>query len=118
MNCMKCGREVPAGQVFCDDCLADMAKHPVDPGTPVQVPRRQNTPVRTVPKKRAVPVEEQLRDLKKRIRYLIILALLGWALALALTYPAVKYLMEDHFAPGQNYSSTGSQITGAETRRR
>ena len=109
MNCLKCGREIVSEQVFCDACLVSMAKHPVDPGTPVQIPKRQNTPVRTVPKKRNVPLEEQLRDAKKRARTAVILALIGWALAIAMAYPAVNYLTEDHFAPGQNYTSTASQ---------
>lgn len=109
MNCLKCGREIVPGQVFCDDCLLSMAKHPVDPGTPVQIPKRSNSAVRVSPKKRAVPMEEQLRDAKKRARTAALLALIGWALAIAMAYPAVNYLMEDHFAPGQNYTSTSSQ---------
>ena len=37
---MKCGREIPVGQVFCDECLEDMEKYPVKPGTAVQLPAR------------------------------------------------------------------------------
>lgn len=33
MNCLKCGREIEEGQVFCNDCLVQMAKYPVKPGT-------------------------------------------------------------------------------------
>jgi len=118
MNCLKCGREIVSEQVFCDNCLVSMAKHPVDPGTPVQIPKRSNTPPRVLTKKRTVPLEEQLRDAKKRAKTAVILALIGWALAIAMAYPAVSYLMEDHFAPGQNYTSTTSQssqtITGPQ----
>ena len=31
MNCLKCGREIEEGQVFCNDCLVQMAKYPVKP---------------------------------------------------------------------------------------
>ena len=40
MNCMKCGKTTTNEQVFCDDCLQVMAKHPVKPGTPVYLPQR------------------------------------------------------------------------------
>lgn len=38
LNCLKCGREIEEGQVFCNDCLVQMAKYPVKPGTAVQLP--------------------------------------------------------------------------------
>ena len=41
MNCMKCGREAPDGQVFCGDCLERMQAHPVKPGTPVLLPNKK-----------------------------------------------------------------------------
>lgn len=40
LNCLKCGREIEEGQVFCNDCLVQMAKYPVKPGTAVQLPSR------------------------------------------------------------------------------
>ena len=66
MNCMKCGREMPLGQVFCKDCLADMANYPVKPGTPVVLPpspevnaaRRGNT-------RKVRKPEEQLSRLRR-----------------------------------------------------
>ena len=39
-RCLKCRREIAEGQVFCDDCLAQMKKYPVKPGTPVNLPKR------------------------------------------------------------------------------
>ena len=35
MSCMKCGKEVSEDQVFCPECLAEMERYPVKPGTPV-----------------------------------------------------------------------------------
>lgn len=106
MNCMKCGRETPAEQVFCEDCLLEMGKYPVKPGTVVFLPtRRTHTIPKKPPKKRTVPLEEQIRVLKKRIRSLVIVLLLCVLLILAMIYPTVQYLREDHFKPGQNYTS-------------
>ena len=45
MNCLKCGREIEEGQVFCNDCLVQMAKYPVKPGTAVQLPSRGSAAV-------------------------------------------------------------------------
>lgn len=44
MNCLKCGREIEEGQVFCNDCLVQMAKYPVKPGTAVQLPSAEALP--------------------------------------------------------------------------
>ena len=41
MQCMKCGMEVPEGQVFCNGCLEVMDKYPVKPGTPVHIRPRK-----------------------------------------------------------------------------
>ena len=40
MNCMKCGREVEEGQVFCQECLAQMETEPIRISTPVHIPRQ------------------------------------------------------------------------------
>ena len=42
MSCMRCGKEIDEGQVFCVECLTDMERHPVKPGTPIQLPPRNN----------------------------------------------------------------------------
>lgn len=42
MSCMRCGKETDENQVFCAECLADMERHPVKPGTPIQLPSRSN----------------------------------------------------------------------------
>ncbi len=44
MNCMRCGIEIEEPDVFCADCLADMERHPVKPGTPIQLPVRIPAP--------------------------------------------------------------------------
>lgn len=43
MSCMRCGKETDENQVFCAECLADMERHPVKPGTPIQLPTRRES---------------------------------------------------------------------------
>ena len=86
LGCLKCGRETISEQVFCVNCLADMSKYPVLPGTVVQLPLRKDpVPVKKQPaKKRSVSPEEQIRNLKHRCRVLTLLVvLLAWGLTTA-----------------------------------
>lgn len=112
MNCMKCGREVTSTQVFCEDCLLDMGNYPVNPDTPVVLPQRGQSPIqKKPPKKRVVPLEEQVRGLRRIVRILAVLHVLVTVLAALMAYPAVQYLIEDHFAPGQNYTAMTTAAT-------
>ena len=114
MNCMKCGMETEAEQVFCQECLQEMEKYPVRPETVVFLPRRQETFAVKAPlgRRRTIPAEEQLQTLKRRIRILTGLWLVTLAALAAMAYPAMKELVkEDGFLPGQNYSSLVSQTT-------
>lgn len=104
---MKCGRETVSEQVFCPDCLAEMEKYPVRPGTVVQLPSRKAPSVlkKQPSKKRTVPLDEQVRILKRNCRKLTILLVLVTILAVLLSVPAVKHLCEDHYKIGQNYTT-------------
>lgn len=44
MSCMRCGKATEESELFCAECLADMERHPVKPGTPIQLPVRDNNP--------------------------------------------------------------------------
>lgn len=117
MNCMKCGREIPAGQVFCKDCLQDMERFPVKPDTPVQLPVR---PVLTTPKRparfrRAPSTEEQILRQKKLIHRLIGAMITMMLLFGMFAAAAVYYITrDDKPAIGQNYSTAQpSDSTGA-----
>ena len=116
MNCMKCGREILADQAFCETCLADMQRHPVNPNTPVVLPKHTAAPVsvKKPVRKKTVPLETQIQVLKHRVRLLTVLLVAMSLLAALLVYPAVKYLMEDHFLPGQNYTSIVSKTSATE----
>ncbi len=87
MNCMRCGIEIEDPNVFCADCLADMERHPVKPGTPIQLPVRM--PSATNKKARFRLQESKWTDriflLKYIIFWLIVLiVLLAAALAVCI----------------------------------
>ncbi len=116
MNCMKCGREVEQGQVFCESCREEMEKYPVKPGTAVQLPRRQEeNSMKKLARRRTAPSsEEQIRSLRNTIRLLLALLLVSFALIGVLLYPTVRQrLVGQELRPGQNYSSlTDNQSEG------
>ena len=107
LGCIKCGRNTVSEQVFCPDCLAEMKKYPVRPGTVVQLPsRKASTSGKKQPsKKRVAPLEEQVKALKKRCRTLFLLLILFAAISVALAFPAMKYLFESNRKIGQNYTT-------------
>lgn len=112
MNCMKCGRETLSEQIFCEECLLEMEKYPVKPGTVVLLPHRRENPVSKKPvKRRTVSLEDQVKMLKRRVRILAVAAVLFAALAAVLAYPAIRYLMDDHFKLGQNYNVVTTATT-------
>ena len=105
MYCMRCGREITEGQVFCSDCLLDMEKYPVKPGTAVRLPQRSQPQRKQAPRKKPPTPEEINLKLRKLLRFFVILWLVTLLAAAALAYPAYQYLIEEnHFLPGQNYS--------------
>ena len=106
MNCLKCGSETVSEQVFCPECLLEMEKYPVRPGTVVQLPSQKSHSVaKKAPKRKTVSPEEQVKILRKRLKTVTILFLISAGLAIALAFPAVEHLMEDHFKIGQNYNT-------------
>ena len=107
MNCMKCGRDIGEEGVFCIDCLKDMAKYPVRPGTAVHLPKRPAyTPARRVAAKRkTISPEEMVKKQRKLIRLLSTALAIVSLLAALLAYPAISHLLENEdFLIGQNYS--------------
>ena len=107
MYCMRCGREIGEGEVFCSECLAEMEKYPVKPGTAVRLPQRSAVPHqrKAAPRKKQPTPEEINAKLRKLLRLFIALWLVTLLVAAALAYPAYQYVIEEnHFLPGQNYS--------------
>lgn len=107
MHCMRCGREVDEGHVFCSECLTEMGKYPVKPGTAVRLPQPGSSqPQRKqIPRKKQPTPEEMNLKLRKLLRFFVTLWLVTLLAAAALAYPAYQYIIEEnHFLPGQNYS--------------
>ena len=106
---MKCGREISLGQVFCKDCLADMANHPVAPDTPVPVFDPNATAVLNLTTAtRKVKPEEQIAQLRKRVKILTIAltaTVLVFSIVTALLINQLNMKLDTE-KPGQNYSTS------------
>ena len=106
MGCMKCGRDIIEGQVFCSECLEKMERYPVKPGTPVHLPNRRKEAPKKAPTRRKLSPEEQISRLRRLNRTLSFLLALSLIVSIFLGYIAVLHLMEEEkYAPGQNYTS-------------
>ncbi len=116
VNCMKCKREIEPGQVFCPACLEEMAKYPVNPNTAVRLPRRPDPAQRRSQRRKALPEEEQIRSLRKRLWVTTWLFFICLALLIALAIPTVQHFVEDHakLLPGQNYSSASQPLDSTD----
>lgn len=112
MHCLKCGREMEEGQVFCQDCLLDMGRHPVDPNAVVFVPKRgtSNNPKKT-PRKRQRSPEEQIQKLKRKVRLLTAVTILLFALVTAMIVTVFLVYQRYQFPRGQNYRSVAMTTT-------
>ena len=118
VNCLKCGREIEEGQVFCNDCLVQMAKYPVKPGPAVLLPSRGSAAVskKVHPRRRGKPApEEQLRTLKVRVRILSALLAFCVVLLIVLSVVTFRYMSANRLLPGQNYSAVSPTVAATTT---
>lgn len=78
MNCLRCARETEENHLFCNQCMKDMERHPVKPGTPVHLPDRpEKAPTkRNVFKVAASKWEDHIYRLKSAIIWLLLLIIL------------------------------------------
>ena len=110
MECMKCGRNIEPGSVFCDSCLESMEKYPVKPGTPINLPRRTgSTAKKSSPRRRNLSHEELLTVQRRTIRNLRI-AIVCLVICLAAAITMMLYFAQNqevHTNIGQNYSTKG-----------
>lgn len=105
---MKCGREIPEGKVFCEECLNEMEKYPVKPGTIVQIPAQP--PVHEVRKprypKKHTP-EEKMHRMRIALRVLLgVTAGLTIALLITINLLVKTMTQKDTLPVGQNYSTS------------
>ena len=107
VNCMKCGKELKNGGVFCEECLADMEKYPVKSNISVHLPYRPTpAPVRKKKQKYIKP-EDQIRHLKKVRNWLVTLLIVA-LLAFTATAVMLLHILDvnaDDFGIGQNYGT-------------
>lgn len=85
MNCIRCAKETEENHIFCNECLQDMERHPVDPRTPIQLPHRPEQPVikRSSFRLAASKWEDKIFRLKHIVAWLVVLNIL---LVLALIF--------------------------------
>ena len=61
VKCLRCGKETGEKSVFCPDCLEEMDRYPVKPGTLIHIPVRPEAEARkAVRRKKELTLEEQL----------------------------------------------------------
>jgi len=111
--CIKCGREIAPNAVFCTECLEDMEKHPIAPGTPVVLHDKPVFASRRTQGRKSRKPEEQVRSLKTAVAWLIAGVVL---LAAALTVVTLLWLTEakqtpDAPPPGENYQTSQTDTT-------
>lgn len=104
MKCLKCGRDTRG--TFCETCLADMERHPVEPGTIVLLPK-ERAPIKKAPARHAPPPPEvtveiqrkAIRTMRRCIAVLsVMLLLMGFVLFRAIENDSKPEL-------GKNYST-------------
>ena len=105
---MKCGTAILSGQVFCEECLADMELHPVKPDTPVILPRREKQAAQKRGRKRLRKPEDIISRLRRTVWLLMVVVA---ALVIALTITVHLLVTQtDHTdpgnLPGQNYGTS------------
>ena len=107
MNCMKCGKETDASQVFCGECLAEMEKFPVKPDAPVHLPQRPSHE-KQPPRTREQTPADTIHSLRGLVRWLTILI----AILSALLCATAGFLLHTLNAQasnntvGRNYTTT------------
>ena len=106
MNCMKCGRESEDDNVFCQNCLLEMEKHPILPETVVLLPRRRESAVTKKATKRHIPTaDEQIAELREWVRILLVIVVVCIVAIAFMFKPTMHYVRDEHVEIGQNYSS-------------
>lgn len=106
MQCMKCGREIAADAVFCNDCLDEMNQYPIKPGTIALIPQRPAQQKRTA-ERRTQTIEQRLASKTRAVHVLSFLLTITVCLLIAVSALALSLFRDSENLPnlGQNYSS-------------
>ena len=116
MNCVKCGREIPEDQVFCEVCLKEMENYPVKPGTAIHIPTRspeEKHPQKPVKKKHILTMEELLLRTRKKLRRTRIFAVILLLICGVLCFLSAQAVLQLDFQRllGQNYRTDENQAS-------
>ncbi len=113
MQCLRCGKEIEETEVFCGECVALMAKHPVKPHTVVTIPER-NIRDRNQNARKPQRTEENTNILERSVMQLRLwVCMLTVALLLCIGWISWQELRGDTGpAIGQNYTSIENQSQG------
>ena len=117
MNCVKCGREIPEDQVFCEHCLAEMKWYPVNPDTAIHIPARpqEEEIVKKPVKRKHIPTaEELLLKTRKKLRRNRIAVAMLLLICGVLSFVVGQMVLELDFQRlvGQNYKFAGLRPGG------
>lgn len=115
MRCLKCGKEIAEKEVFCEECLAVMAKFPVKPETKIFLPVNTAPTVvkKNIQRRRILSPEERIFRLKKVILWLTV-SLLITVLSLVLSITLLVDSLSGEKAEtaiGQNYGTMTDSST-------
>ena len=116
MNCLKCGAEIKAPAVFCESCLKEMERNPVDRESKVVLPARPVSASEIkVPRAKPQPKAEEIivhqRGLIRRLR-ITACCLLVLSLVLgALLYFFGRFDELPVHALGQNFKTAGEETS-------
>ena len=113
MTCLKCGVDVPEGQVFCEHCLSVMEEYPVKPGAHIHLPKRalaEEEPKKPGKKKRVLSPEEQIAALKMKVlRLRLAAAIFAFLFCVASGFLTMKVLQGPaEPTTGRNYTVDAS----------
>lgn len=107
MTCMRCGKEISDGAVFCHDCLADMAQSPVNPDSPIFLPPPRavvNPRQRKRANKRTVDLIRRYRRLSKALAIALAIVLIVSGITVAILVQMLRR-SDAKQNIGQNYST-------------
>jgi len=111
MSCLRCGKETPVSQAFCNDCLQDMSHYPVRSDAPIHLPKRNEKTVskKAVKRKKLIKPEDQVIHLRKIIRWMMVLLVLSSLLTCIAVAKLVAKEENPKYPDGKNYITTTEQ---------
>lgn len=113
-GCLKCGKEVAEGAVFCEECLAVMHRYPVKTGAVAVIqdrPAQRNYILPEDPQD--TEVKARLHTLQTTVRWLIVLTVILSALLLTMTGMLLHSTQSEpeKLPIGKNYTTIGQSLT-------